>query len=63
MPKPEVSEECQELIHSLLLETDGRIIDEIRRSHDCKPLREKLLNELDVLEMVRTRLIVRLSTD
>ena len=58
MLKPALSEECQELIHSLLDDVDKCIIDDIRA---LPASRVGLLYELDVLEKVRERLNVRLA--
>ena len=58
MIKPPVSEEAQELIHSLIHSVDKCIIQDIRSNAAG---REALLLQLDVLEKVRERLIVRLA--
>ena len=59
MPSPQVTEECRELIHSLIDDVDKCIIDDIR-AHPAG--RVGLLYELDVLEKVRERLNARLDT-
>lgn len=58
MPKQPVSEETQELIHNLIDSVDKCIIADIRSNAAG---REALLLQLDVLEKVRERLIVRLA--
>lgn len=58
MPKQPVSEETQELIHNLIDSVDKCIISDIRSNAAG---REALLLQLDVLEKVRERLIVRLA--
>ena len=58
MPKQPVSEETQELIHNLIDSVDKCIIGDIRSNAAG---REALLLQLDVLEKVRERLIVRLA--
>jgi hypothetical protein len=58
---PQVTKECQELIHKLLTEVDADIIQDIRIK--MPSYRETLLAELDVLEKVRCRLLGRLGTD
>ena len=58
MPKQPISEETEELIHSLIDSVDKCIISDIRTNAAG---REALLLQLDVLEKVRERLIVRLA--
>ena len=58
MLKQPVSEETQELIHNLIDSVDKCIISDIRSNAAG---REALLLQLDVLEKVRERLIVRLA--
>lgn len=58
MLKQPVSEETQELIHNLIDSVDKCIIADIRSNAAG---REALLLQLDVLEKVRERLIVRLA--
>ena len=58
MLKQPVSEEAQELIHNLIDSVDKCIISDIRSNAAG---REALLLQLDVLEKVRERLIVRLA--
>ena len=58
MTKPPVTEECAQLIRSLIEDVDKCIISDIRQ-HVAK--RDMLLTELDVLERVRERLIARLD--
>jgi len=58
-PSKQVSEEAQEVIHSLIADVDKCIIDSIRQERDNPARRDTLLNELDVLEKVRERLNVR----
>ena len=58
MPKQQVSDEAEELIHSLIDSVDKCIISDIRTNTAG---REALLLQLDVLEKVRERLIVRLA--
>lgn len=57
MPK-QVTEECLELIHSLIEDVDKCIIDDIRRNHE----RDSALVQLDILEKVRERLNARLDS-
>jgi hypothetical protein len=59
MQKP-VSDECAQLIHSLIMAVDKCIIDDIRHRPES---RDALLDQLDVLEKVRERLNVRLGPD
>ena len=58
MLKQPVSEETEELIHNLIDSVDKCIISDIRSNAAG---REALLLQLDVLEKVRERLIVRLA--
>lgn len=59
--KCQITDECQELIHRLLTEVDEGIIQDIRIKMPA--YREQLLAELDVLEKVRCRLLVKLGSD
>ena len=59
--KSQISQECEELIHSLFNAVDGDIIQDIRIK--MPSYREQLLAELDVLEKVRCKLLGRLSRD
>jgi hypothetical protein len=56
----QITDECRELIHSLLTEVDGCIIDDIRQEAE-EARRLQLLYELDVLERVQVRLNARLD--
>ena len=54
-----VSQEAQEVIHSLIEAVDKCIIDDIRHARFDAAKRDQLLDQLDVLEKVRERLNVR----
>ena len=57
-----VSEEAQEVIHSLIDDVDKCIIDDIRSQTGNPARRDELLTQLDVLELMRERFNVRLNT-
>jgi hypothetical protein len=56
---PQVSDECRELIHSLIEDVDKCIMLDIRNSSVSN--RDGLFDQLAVLEKVRERLNVRIG--